>query len=125
MDSGKLVFEGGRWQRPPDIFKLNIPQGIRLTIQARLSKLSDEEQNTLQLAALLGREFEYDLLAAVSDLDEDQLIDALENVERAQIIEEIQHSNLGAAPSFSFTHALIHSTLLSDLSTLRRQRLQR
>ena len=125
VDSGKLVYEGGRWHRPADMLELEIPQGIRLTIQSRLAKLSDEEQNTLQLAALLGREFEYELLVAVGDLDEVQLIDALENVERAQIIEEIQHSNPGAAPSFSFTHALIHSTLLSDLSTLRRQRLQR
>ncbi len=125
VDSGKLYFEDGRWHRPEDIHDLEIPQGIRLTIQTRLSKLSAEKQNILQLAALLGREFEYELLTAVSKSDEESLIDVLEEAERAQLIEEVRLSTPGALPSFTFTHALIQSTLLSNLSTLRRQRYQR
>jgi ABC-type oligopeptide transport system substrate-binding subunit/serine/threonine protein kinase len=125
VDSGKLFYEGGRWQRPDDIEDLEIPQGIRLAIQSRLSKLSTEEQHTLQVAALLGREFEYEMLVGVSDQEEELLIRALEKAEEAQLIEEVQRTIPGASPNFAFTHALIHSTLLSNLSTLRRQRLQR
>jgi oligopeptide transport system substrate-binding protein len=125
VDSGKLYYEGGHWQRPDDIEDLEIPQGVRLAIQSRIGKLSSEEQHTLQLAALLGREFEYEMLDKVSDLDEDELIGTLEKAEEAQLIEEVQQTILVVSPSFAFTHALIHSTLLSDLSTLRRQRLQR
>jgi len=124
VDSGKLFFEGGRWQRP-DMEDLEIPQGIKVTIQSRLGKLSKEEQNTLQIAALLGRDFEYEMLSAVSDLDEDSLINVLERAEQAQLVEEVRRPGIGRAMVFSFTHALIHSTLLSNLSTLRRQRLQR
>ena len=124
VDSGELYFEGGRWQRP-EMDALVIPQGIKVTIQSRLSKLSKEEQGTLRLAALLGRDFEYEMLLAASDLDEEDLINALERAEQAQLVEEIRRSGLGRGTLFSFTHALIHSTLLSNLSTLRRQRLQR
>lgn len=125
VDSGKLYYEGGRWQRPENIEDLEIPQGVRLAIQSRLAKLSQEEQHTLQVAALLGREFEYGMLVKVSGVSEDALIGILEKAEGAQLVEEVRSSSPGASLSFTFTHALIHSTLLSDLSTLRRQRLQR
>jgi oligopeptide transport system substrate-binding protein len=124
VDSGELFFEAGRWNRP-EMQALEIPQGIKVTIQSRLRKLSKTEQSTLQVAALLGRDFEYEMLTAASDLDEDDLIDVLERAENAQLIEEVRRPGLGAGMVFSFTHALIHSTLLSNLSTLRRQRLQR
>jgi ABC-type oligopeptide transport system substrate-binding subunit len=125
VDSGRLYYEDGRWQRPDDIKDLEIPQGVRLAIQSRLSKLSTEEQLALQVAALMGREFEYEMLVGVSELEEDALIGILEKAEGAQLIEEVQLSVPGHSPRFAFTHALIHATLLSNLSTLRRQRLQR
>lgn len=124
VDSGELFFEGGRWHRP-DMEKLEIPQSIKVTIQSRLAKLSEEDQDTLQIAALLGRDFEYGMLSTVSDLDEDRLINVLERAEQAQLVEEVRRPGFGKSMVFSFTHALIHSTLLSNLSTLRRQRLQR
>ena len=124
VDSGELYFEGDRWHRPA-MDELAIPQGVRVTIQSRLGKLSKKEQSTLQVAALLGRDFEFNMLAAVSDLDEDALIDGLESAEEAQLIEEVKRTRLDATTTFTFTHALIHSTLLSNLKTLRRQRLQR
>jgi serine/threonine protein kinase len=125
VDSGKLYYEDGHWQRPDHIEDLEIPQGVRLAIQSRLGKLSAEEQHTLQVAALLGREFEYKMLSAVVDLDEDRLISVLERADEAQLVEEVRSFTPGPSLSFAFTHALIHSTLLSDLSTLRRQRVQR
>jgi ABC-type oligopeptide transport system substrate-binding subunit len=125
VDNGKLYYEDGRWQRPDDIEDLEIPQGVRLAIQSRLSKLSAEEQLALQVAALIGREFEYEMLVGVSELDEDVLIGILEKAEGAQLIEEVQSSYLSRSTRFAFTHALIHATLLTNLSTLRRQRLQR
>ena len=74
-------------------------------------------------AALLGREFRYDHLVAASGDDEDALITALERAEETQIVEEVKHAGRGYTlarePVFSFTHALIQSTLIGNLSTLR------
>lgn len=124
VESGEMYFEQGRWQRP-EMASLDIPQGIRVTIQSRLGKLSDTEQEVMQTAAMLGREFEYDMLYAATDMNDDALIEALERAEQAQLVEEVHRPDLLRGTRFSFTHALIHSTLLSNLSTLRRQRLQR
>jgi hypothetical protein len=128
VESGALVHQDGRWSGPdPDT--LAIPQAVQLAIQMRLANLSDPTMAALHTAALLGRRFRYDMLLAVVDLDADQLIAALEEAERAQLIAEETPpplaSTVGRPVTFSFSHALIQSALLSDLSTLRRQRRQR
>jgi tetratricopeptide (TPR) repeat protein len=95
---------------------------VRVAIQSRVSKFPEEYQDTLNLAAVLGREFDFDTLAAASELDEDTLIDALEAAEQAQLIVEV--SGRGGA-TFSFVHALIPTTLAEGVRTLRRRRLHR
>jgi oligopeptide transport system substrate-binding protein len=124
VEGGALYYEDGRWQRPP-MTELEIPQGIKVTIQARLAKLSKQEQKVLSVAAISGRDFEYQMLAAAVTVDDEALIDGLERAEQAQLIEEVRQSGLPRGSRFSFTHALIHATLLSTMSGLRRQRLQR
>jgi tetratricopeptide (TPR) repeat protein len=121
IEGGKLYFEHGRWQRP-NVDEMEIPQSVRIAIQSRVGKLDEVTQATLQLAAVFGREFDYDTLDLASDLDEDALIGALESAERAQLIQEV-----GAARdvTFAFAHALIPTTLYESVSTLRRRRLHR
>lgn len=121
IEEGKIYREDGRWRRR-DISEMNIPQSIRVTIQSRLAKLPEMTQDTLRLAAVIGREFDFATLKKASDLDEDSLIDALENAERAQLISEARRAG---SESFIFAHALIPSTLRDSVSGLRRHRLHR
>ena len=121
IDSGKLYRESGRWKRP-GMAELGLPQSVRLAIEARVSKLPEAAQETLRLAAVLGREFEFDVLQAMSDLGEDALIEALEGAQRAQLITEVPRT---ARETFAFAHGLIPATLCEDLSGLRRRRLHR
>jgi len=121
VEGGKVYFENGRWHRP-SIDELEVPQSVRMAIQSRITNLPEPTQEVLRLAAVLGREFEYETLAEASELDEEALIDALESAQRAQVIEEI---NGGGDLSFSFVHALIPSTVAEGVRTLRRRRLHR
>ena len=119
VESGQLYYEDGSWRRP-QMTEISIPQSVRSAIQSRVLKLPDEQQELLRLAAILGREFDFETLAAASDLDEDHLIDALEAAESSQLIEEIAKRRGG---TFSFVHALIPATLAESLSGLRRRRM--
>ncbi len=118
VDSGKLYFENGQWHRPP-MEELDIPQSVRVAIQSRIGRLPQDVQEILQLAAVLGREFDFDVLAEASNLDEDTLIDALEIAEGDQLIEEARGSRM---VKFAFAHALIPVTLVDGIRTLRRRR---
>jgi tetratricopeptide (TPR) repeat protein len=119
VESGQLTFKGGRWHRP-SIEEMGIPQSVRLVIQSRLARLAPHVQDTLCLAAILGREFDFDTLAQASELEEEPLVDALERAERAQLIGELSGQ---AGGTFNFTHGLIPATLAEGLSGLRRRRL--
>jgi len=121
VESGQVFHTEDGWDRL-GIEEIEIPQSVRVAIQSRVSKFPEEYQDTLNLAAILGREFDFDTLAEASDLDEDTLIEALETAEDAQLIEEI--SGAGGA-TFSFVHALIPTTLAEGVRTLRRRRLHK
>jgi len=121
IEEGKLYREGGRWRRP-NMEEINVPQSVRLAIQARVSKLPPVAQDVLRLAAVLGREFDFETLLRASELDEEALIEALENAGRAQLLSE---SHRGGRVAFAFAHALMPATLRESVSGLRRQRLHR
>jgi tetratricopeptide (TPR) repeat protein len=127
IEDGKIYRAGTRWGRP-GMEEIDIPQSIKVAIQTRIAKLPNRVQDTLRLAAVLGREFDFDVFRMVSELDEEALIRALEQAERAQLIQEVRQpapERTAGSPRFAFTHALIHSNLHESLSGLRRQRLHR
>jgi len=122
---GRLCRAQGRWCWP-SMEEIEIPQSIRMAIQARVSKLPPAVRDVLRLAAVYGRDFDFAALQQLSDLDEDALIEALEMAERAQLIGEVRGGSAAGGPvSFAFVHALIPAALHEGLGGLRRQRLHR
>jgi ABC-type oligopeptide transport system substrate-binding subunit/type II secretory pathway predicted ATPase ExeA len=122
IEDGQLSRVNGHWQQP-DPNTIEIPQNVKLAIQSRVSNLPEATQETLRRAAVLGREFDFDTLQAMSDLDEDTLIEALEKAQRAQLIAEVPHDRTTSRLEFAFAHALIPAALHDGLSGMRRQRL--
>jgi tetratricopeptide (TPR) repeat protein len=122
IEDGKLVPHNGRWQAA-SLDDLRVPQSVRETIQARVGKLPEAAQEVLRTAAVIGREFEFAVLRAAGDWEEEALIEALEAAERAQLVQEVR----AGAPSetFAFAHTLIPTALRDGLGGLRRRRLHR
>jgi len=119
VESGKLTYADGRWQRP-GMDDLEIPQSLRLAIQTRVGRLPPQAQEALTLASVIGREFDFDtLLHSNEHPDEDLLIESLESALRAQLIEEVKGRD---AERYSFVHALIPTTLYEGISGRRKKR---
>ena len=121
VEEGKLYYADGEWHRP-SMEELEIPQSVRVAIQTRVAKLPEPFQEVLSMAAVLGREFEFEVLAEASELDEDTVIDALEAAETVQLIEETGEAD---EDRFMFVHALIPVALLDGVRKLRRRKLHR
>ena len=98
---------------------LELPEGIREVIGRRLATLSDRAGQLLTTAAVMGREFRVEVLEAVSELDEDELDEVIEESVGAHVIAEVP----GVYGRCSFTHALIRQTLYDGLTATRRARL--
>lgn len=119
IEEGKVYHEGGHWYWS-ELDQIEIPQSVRLAVQSRVKKLPEQVQEILRHAALLGREFEFDILKGISEHDEDSLVDGLELAVHAELISEVHRSG---ELRFVFAHALIPSSLRDGMSYLRRQRL--
>ncbi len=86
-------------------------------MNARLDRM-ESEQEVAQLAATLGREFSYELLAAVVTLDEASLQAELDKLVRAEILFQ-----KGRPPrcTYVFKHALLEDALYNSLVKSKRQ----
>jgi tetratricopeptide (TPR) repeat protein len=82
--------------------------------------VSDDCRRILTIAALAGKTFRFDLLVGFQGVDEDDLLDALEEATRASLVEDVSADR---EARYAFVHEQIRQTLLSLLSTARRQRL--
>jgi predicted ATPase/class 3 adenylate cyclase len=119
-EGGKLLDEAGRWRSDVRIADTDVPRSVGLVIGQRLDRVSDDCRRILTIAALAGKAFRFDLLAGVQGVDQDDLLDALEEAARASLIEDV---SAGREARYAFVHEQIRQTLLSLLSTARRQRL--
>jgi DNA-binding winged helix-turn-helix (wHTH) protein/tetratricopeptide (TPR) repeat protein len=120
-ETGAIAGVGGMTATTIDNKDLGLSEGIKEVIGQRLSRLSETCNRVLSIASIVGREFDATLLEAVADLQDNELLDALEEATRAQLVSESQE----ASGRFEFMHALIRETLYSKLSSPRRMRLHR
>ncbi len=95
-----------------------VPDGVREALGRRLDRISEEANELLQIAAVIGREFTYDTLTLLGERDENELLRLIEEGLEARVIEETEQPG-----RYRFTHALMQETLLGELSTTRRVRL--
>jgi DNA-binding winged helix-turn-helix (wHTH) protein/tetratricopeptide (TPR) repeat protein len=112
---GQLAPEG----RGMEISRLGLPEGVKEVVGRRLSRLSEVCNRVLSVAAAMGREFDVAVLQQVAGVSEDEVIEALEQASRAQLVGESREAH----GRFTFTHALIRETLHGELSSPRRVRL--
>ena len=96
---------------------LAIPTTLHDTLMARLDRLSTTRQ-LAQLGATIGREFSYDLLHAVSPVNETLLQQGLRQLVEAELLYQ-----RGVPPhaTYLFKHALIQDTAYQSLLKSTRQ----
>ncbi len=97
-----------------------LPEGVREAIGRRLDQFSDAAHLTLAAASVIGRDFAVHALQPVSEVPEDELLDALDEAVAGRIIHPA-----GQAGRFRFTHALIREVLYDSIGATRRLRLHR
>src|SRR5207245_33632 len=120
-ETGAIARLGGITGRSVEAADLGLSEGIKEVLGRRLSRLSDACNRALGVASIIGREFDAALLEAVAELPDIELVGALEEATRAQLVSESKE----AGGRFEFRHALIRETLYSELSSPRRVRLHR
>jgi len=118
LESGWLKEVNGHYELTGPLPPLAIPATLQDSLMARLDQLAPFRE-VAQLGATLGREFSYELIRAVSSLNEATLQKGLRELVAAELLYQ-----QGPFPQarFVFKHALIQEASYESLLRSRRQR---
>ncbi len=109
----EIVRHGG------DLEDAGVPEGVREVTSRRIARLPGSAREAVQVACVIGREFDFGLLEALGPLTGDELVSALDEAVAAGVLKE-DDERVGR---YAFVHALVRATLYDRLSSLRRARL--
>jgi predicted ATPase len=95
-----------------------LPRRAREVIGRRLERLADRSRSLLTVAAVIGREFDFELLQRACELDDDATAEGAEELVRRRLL-------TGVGERLCFTHERIREVAYSALPPWRRKRLHR
>jgi predicted ATPase/class 3 adenylate cyclase len=99
--------------------ELECPASIQDIIQARIDRLEQAVKETVQTAAIIGRDFEFRLLMRVSSSPAD-IVAHLETLKRLEVIHE---TRFYPRLEYRFKHAVIQDVIYKSLLAPRRRAL--
>jgi class 3 adenylate cyclase len=120
IDSEVLDWRDGRWvTNIPAGEELGIPRGVHEVVSHRLEKLPAETLELLSTAAVIGREFDLQVLTHVSGLEADAVMTRLQPALEGAIVRQA----VGEPGRYGFAHGATRDALYDDLPALRRSQL--
>ena len=117
LESGLVQEQAGRYVLTGPLPPLAIPSTLHDSLMARLDRLSTGKE-LVQLGAVLGREFAYELLRAVASVDELTLQQGLAQLVDAELVYQ---RGLPPRSRYIFKHALIQDAAYQSLLRSTRQ----
>jgi predicted ATPase len=117
LESGHLQEVDGHYELVGSLSTLTIPATLQDSLMARLDRLVTAK-GVAQLGATIGRRFAYDVLQAVSQLDEATLQRELGRLVEAELLYQ---RGLSPQASYVFKHVLIRDSAYASLLKSTRQ----
>jgi class 3 adenylate cyclase/predicted ATPase len=117
LESGDLEEVGERYALRQSIRDFTIPSTLQDSLLARLDRLGAAKDIALT-ASIIGREFSYELLEAVSWVSQATLLEGLEELVRSDLL-----GQRGAPPQsrYIFKHALIRDAAFQSILNTRKR----
>ncbi len=119
QDQRKIAAEGTSWRVLTPVEHLPVPDTVRKVVEMRLQQLPIGTRRFLEIAATIGRSFDWDVLVLASGYSEESSLEHLSALLERQIVREAQ----GAfSHDYEFEHHLVHETVYSSISESRRKK---
>lgn len=116
-----FIIERGRMEQagPAGTSAVGELSRVQAVVAARLALLSSEARETAEVAAAVGRDFQFDLLATAGDLEEPVLVRALDELWQRHIV------RVQADERWDFSHDRIREVAYGGMGPARRRLVHR
>jgi predicted ATPase len=116
IESDTLIRDNGSWKLTRSLTESNIPSSLYGLISGRLDRLGKQTKRILQEASVIGRDFLYEILKRITELEE-RIDGELGQLERLDLI---RTRSLEPDIEYMFKHALTQEIVYNGL--LKKQR---
>ncbi len=113
--------EANKW-RIKEVTKIEFPETVKSVIKARIGRLDDEQQNALMMASLVGNDFTFEALQAVTGSDEDKLRKVVDGLLKTGLL---KHRDVRGEDVCSFADILVRDVVYEEVGTFERKKLHR
>ena len=103
-----------------DAATLPLPEALRDSVRARLTRVPQEERRLLEVAAVLGRRFDFETLLALTGAAEEDFLRTLDSLLARRLLREE-----GEAGLYDFSHDKVREVVYRDIGVARRVLLHR
>jgi tetratricopeptide (TPR) repeat protein len=110
-----------RWKVTAKIDQIDVPDTLQAAILARIDRLTEDTRQALQMAAVIGRRFEVELLRNLSETDEEMGL-RIAQLERDDLV---RPAGTGSASTYAFPDALVQEVAYESLLVQRRRAFHR
>jgi len=117
----RLLEAEGRLDAAEELGWSGVPSTVREVVGRARNRLSGGADHLLNHAAVIGREFDAELLGRLLGSPDDQLVEALEEVLASGLVAEDPRLVGG----YRFSHDLVREAVYGELSTIRRAAMHR
>jgi len=118
MSMLEVLAEGGADSGASD--ELPLPEALRASVRARLGHVPAEARPTLDVAAVLGRRFDFEALVAVTREPEERVLLALETLVKRRLLREEPEDGF-----YDFSHDNVREVVYREIGGARRVTLHR
>lgn len=108
-------------EQPWDAAAAGVPESMTKAVHARMSRISSSARHVLEVAAVVGEQFEMSLVAAVAEFAESDCLTALDEALAAGILE----AQRGSIRRFTFSSPAVRQAVYMRLTTPDRLRMHR
>jgi predicted ATPase len=120
VETELLVGEPGAYRLAQELPVMPVPPTVQAILAARIDRLTAEEKQLVQTAAVIGTEVSLPLLQAIAELPDDVLHRGLGHLQAAEFLYE---TSLYPEHAYTFKHALTHEVAYGSLLQERRRHL--
>jgi class 3 adenylate cyclase/tetratricopeptide (TPR) repeat protein len=119
LESGDLIIDGDHYAYAGSSASVTIPETLRDSLMARLDRVAVSKE-IAQVGSVIGREFSYELSAALELMSEDALSKGLQHLTSSGLA--TCHGEIPNA-LYTFSHALVQDAAYDSLLKSRRKQL--
>jgi class 3 adenylate cyclase/tetratricopeptide (TPR) repeat protein len=113
-DQGRLVRRGASWELTSGA-EIPFPDSIHALIAARLDTLAPDRKDMLANAAVVGKIFWGGAIAAMGEVDEGVVAEAMHELSRKELVRTTRRSSMDGETEYAFWHVLARDVAYAQI----------